>query len=360
MRVHQRLQDHLHDRLRHAVGDRRNAEGARAAVVLRYLDEPHRRREVGARRHPIPDLVEVVLQVRLERRQRLAIHARSATVRFTRWYASQTSCFGITYGFASGTGSSHRWLTAALGRIVGPLRSARVTRLRRYYEPVRPCASHRYSAPRGASTWSSPFASRRQVPTFRTRACAGLTPPSCRSPLEPSAGIRSSFVPGQQLEPGFDDVPTLSTRHQRFTRVRLPSAHLTGCSRLFRNAHHPGHWTDAASGGLDPDPATRVRGADPHLSCSMAAGDRPYITASFPRRRGARCGSEPCERRVARDRRENTSQGRMPARSRTWPGRSPSSRRRVFPRRRAVRRAACLPLPITEVDKTTEPTSMTS
>jgi len=38
-----------------------------------------------------------------------------------------------------------------------------------------------------------------------------------------------SLVPGQQLEPGFDDVPTLSTRRQRFTRVRLPSAHLTGC-----------------------------------------------------------------------------------------------------------------------------------
>ena len=30
-----------------------------------------------------------------------------------------------------------------------------------------------------------------------------------------------------------------------------------------------------------------------------------------------------------------------------WPGRIPSSRRRVFPRRRAVRRAACFPLPIT-------------
>ena len=47
-----------------------------------------------------------------------------------------------------------------------------------------------------------------------------------------------SFIPGQRLEPGFDDIPKLSTRRQRFTRVRLPSTHLTGCSRLFRNAHH--------------------------------------------------------------------------------------------------------------------------
>ncbi len=37
------------------------------------------------------------------------------------------------------------------------------------------------------------------------------------------------------------------------------------------NAHHPSHWTRAASGGLGPDPAVRSRGAVPHLSCSKAA-----------------------------------------------------------------------------------------
>src|SRR5262249_12314194 len=63
----------------------------------------------------------------------------------------------------------------------------------------------------------------------------------------------------------------LSTRHQRFTCVRLASAHLTGSPRLFRNAHHLGHWTKAACGGLDPDPAIRARGTCPHLLCSKAA-----------------------------------------------------------------------------------------
>src|SRR6266571_1458121 len=86
-------------------------------------------------------------------------------------------------------GSSHCWLTPTLGQIVGLLRSIRITRLLRYHEPVRPCASHRYSIPHGSTTWRSPFASRRQVPTFRTRACAGLTPSSCRSPLGQSAGF---------------------------------------------------------------------------------------------------------------------------------------------------------------------------
>src|SRR5207249_2045561 len=83
-----------------------------------------------------------------------------------------------------------------------------------------------------------------------------------------------SFIPGQQLEPGSDDIPTLSTRCQRFTHVRLSSAHLTGSSRLFRLAHHPGRWARAASGGLDPGPAPRVRGASPHLSCSKAASSQ--------------------------------------------------------------------------------------
>ena len=41
--AHQRLKDHLGDRLRHAIGNSRNAEWARAASVLRYLDEPHGR-----------------------------------------------------------------------------------------------------------------------------------------------------------------------------------------------------------------------------------------------------------------------------------------------------------------------------
>src|SRR4051812_27430801 len=194
----------------------------------------------------------------------------------------------MSKGFASDTGSSHRWLAGLLGRSVGSLPSAGVTRLRRYYEPVRPCASHRYSAPQGSAPWRSPLASRRQVPTFRTRASrwshAVFMPVAAR----PVGRLPPSFVPGQQLEPGFGDVPTLSTRHQRFTRVRLTSAYLTSSPRLFRNAHYPSHCASAACGGLDPDPAIRVRGASPHLLCSMAAPSWScYITASSSRRRGA-------------------------------------------------------------------------
>jgi hypothetical protein len=43
-----------------------------------------------------------------------------------------------------------------------------------------------------------------------------------------------SFIPGQRPGPGFDDIPTLSTRHRRITCVRLTSRHLrasTWCSK---------------------------------------------------------------------------------------------------------------------------------
>jgi len=43
---------------------------------------------------------------------------------------------------------------------------------------------------------------------------------------EPVSRSRLGWVPGQRLEPGFGDVPTLSTPRQRFTHVRLPGSHL--------------------------------------------------------------------------------------------------------------------------------------
>ena len=45
-RLHLWFQHHLRNRLRHAIGDRRNAERPFAASVLLYLDKPHGRRDV--------------------------------------------------------------------------------------------------------------------------------------------------------------------------------------------------------------------------------------------------------------------------------------------------------------------------
>ena len=178
---HQRLEHHLRDRLRDAIGTVGMPSG-RVPPCPSDLDETHGRRKIRAGRHSIPELVEIALQVLLERRQRLTVHAGCAAVRLDRWYASQTSCLGMSYGFASDMGSS-------LAGWPSVFSDNRAPSLHPHYRAsslltnVRPCASHRYSAPRGSTTWTSPLASRRQVPTFRTGASRGLTPPSRRTPL---------------------------------------------------------------------------------------------------------------------------------------------------------------------------------
>src|SRR3954469_11148398 len=104
----------------------------------------------------------------------------------------------MSKGFASDTGSSHRWLAGLVGWSVGPLPSAGVTRLRRSYEPVRPCASHRYSAPQGSaplevSLGGLPWHRGDRFPRSAQEPLAGLTPSSCRSPLGQSAGPRRAL-----------------------------------------------------------------------------------------------------------------------------------------------------------------------
>ena len=189
-------------------------------------------------------------------------------------------------GFASATGSSPCRLTHTQGRTGRPPRSTRITRLHRYDGPVRPFAPHRYFPPCGSSTWTFPFPSGRQVPTFHTRACAGLTPPLMPVAARPVGRHLPSFVPGQRLEPGFDDVPTLSTLHRRFTHVRLPNAHLTGfCppfpSTLTTPAVVPAQLPVVWDLTLQPGPE------GPSLISRATRLLQAAITASFPHRRGA-------------------------------------------------------------------------
>jgi hypothetical protein len=66
VRLHKRLQDQGHHRLRNAIRHGRDSELPLASVFLgnaHYLD---RRRKVAARGQPVPELVEVVLEVALE------------------------------------------------------------------------------------------------------------------------------------------------------------------------------------------------------------------------------------------------------------------------------------------------------
>jgi len=120
------------------------------------------------------------------------------------------------------------------------LRSIGSPRLLRSYGSLRPCASPRYAHPRGSATWSSPLSSRRQVPTFRPRAWLRVTPPLCRVSSR-RAAVSPWTGPGLTTRPGFDTVPTLSTRSRWFTSVRLSEPYLTRSRRAVSgHAHHPG------------------------------------------------------------------------------------------------------------------------
>ena len=209
-----------------AVGDDRGyAQAALASVLLRYADRPDRRREVRARRHPIPNPVEIVLQVLLEHLDRLSIDASRSVVRLDPSVGFPNHPLGNTKRLrvarrllplarlTVGT----RWMTR-------PLCSIEFPRLRRSYGSLRPCASHRASHPWGSAPWISPFASRRQVPTFHTRAWCRVTPPLCRVPTSQAAGSRWT-CPGLTTRPGFDTVPTLSTRCRWF--IHFVSLHPT-------------------------------------------------------------------------------------------------------------------------------------
>src|SRR5712691_13395399 len=79
-RLHLRLQIQAHDRLRDPVGDRGHTEHPRPAAAFRDLDRLHGRRHVAPRAEPIPELVEVPRQVRLERLDRRLVDTGSSLV----------------------------------------------------------------------------------------------------------------------------------------------------------------------------------------------------------------------------------------------------------------------------------------
>ena len=71
--VHHRLQSRLHHRLCDPIRHSRYAQLSFPTIGLRYFHRPHGRRKVTARRHPIPDLIEIPFQVSLKLCHRLLI-----------------------------------------------------------------------------------------------------------------------------------------------------------------------------------------------------------------------------------------------------------------------------------------------
>src|SRR5450755_3342725 len=197
--LHLGLQVQVRDRLSDPIRDSGHPEHPQSAGLLRYLDRPHRRRDVAPRGHPVPDLVEVPPKVCLERLDRLLVDTRSSLVgldpslppRPAAW-KSQTACRQASARSPAPPASSR--LTTKQARMTRPRRSTRITGRHRYHEAVRPCAPHRYSAPRGSAAWGSPFHERPRATTApltaRERGTTGSHVPH-RSPDQ----ARAAFMP---------------------------------------------------------------------------------------------------------------------------------------------------------------------
>ncbi len=239
-RFHQRLQVRFGHRLSNPVGDSGNAQSPLASVFLRYRHRADRWRKVRSRRHAIPNLIEVVLQVLLERLNRFRIDSSGSLIRFDPFVRFPHDFLGNTERLCL----THRLLplarlTRSSSSMTRPLRSLRLSpsSLLLRVAPSLCLASIRW--PLGFLPWTSLFTSRRQVPTFRTKAWDRVTPPLCR--MSPRRAADSPWTgPGPTTRPGFDIVPTLSTRSRWFTVVRLSVPYLTrSCRAVSLDAHHP-------------------------------------------------------------------------------------------------------------------------
>lgn len=79
-RIHFRFEIQLHNHLRNSIRNGRNPQGTTSTVLLRNLNPFYRRREIRPRRHPVPDLVQIVIQVLLKRRKRHPVNPGRALV----------------------------------------------------------------------------------------------------------------------------------------------------------------------------------------------------------------------------------------------------------------------------------------
>src|SRR6516165_2743548 len=135
----------------------------------------------------------------------------------------------FTFGFDPTISSYPYGVTSGRSGPPGPFAPAPLQSLHRYYEPVRPCASHRYSAPCSfghlGSSLSRPepahladivrsSVSRRQVLLFHASARDELTPPIHRTPpgqhaarpLAQGSPYGRAFVPEIPTTSGFGAV----------------------------------------------------------------------------------------------------------------------------------------------------------
>jgi hypothetical protein len=134
------------------------------AMGLRDFNRAHRRREVGAGGEPVPDLVQIVLQIGLELRDFHRVHAGCALVRLDflprlpdsplRDIERLARCFQLVHAIPPGALPVDR--TNQATNDPAPSHPLPLQGLHRYYEPVRQRVPRRYSAPCGSAARGTP------------------------------------------------------------------------------------------------------------------------------------------------------------------------------------------------------------
>jgi len=180
---HRWFQIHFDHHLRHSIRYGWYSQPPGSPITLGNIYRANRRRKITPRGHPIPDLIQVVFKINLKIFDRLPIDSRCSPVRLYSTIAFPNSLLGNT----ERPRFSQRFLPSLVDPIPktgqhNPFAPSALHRLHHYYGLFRPRASHRYSHACGASTCVSPLASRRQVPTFRTKAWIKFMPSVCRTP----------------------------------------------------------------------------------------------------------------------------------------------------------------------------------
>jgi hypothetical protein len=124
-----------------------------------------------------------------------------------------------------------------------------------------------------------------------------LTSPPCRTPPGQEIGHPPDSSRVQKEAPFRCHLNSITTRHQRFTLVRLPDPHLTPPTTPFPPRSPRQSSANAARGGLKPLPEERLRRATIlHLPHSTTSDDEPnlpppsvFVTHPFPGLHNAGC-----------------------------------------------------------------------
>jgi hypothetical protein len=127
VRFQHRLKDHLRGHLRDPVAHRRNTQGTHAPAFLGYFHPANCFRMVAARRHPVPELIEVILQAFLKALDRLPVDPSRSPICFDQLIRFQDQSFRYLVRFRFLQSVPPFRLTSGESSVTQPLCSAPIT-----------------------------------------------------------------------------------------------------------------------------------------------------------------------------------------------------------------------------------------